>query len=144
MGSFFGGLSGENLSGQFDEMRKVVATNIARSVYGETGPVTDVDIERIAASLPSRFETETKAGQKYSRLYANLQGGINDVTQMAGGGDTNMLATNPTYYPESTLSPTNVSAGGLSDQEIPVEDLQSGMRGWVNQSEFDPTRYRKL
>jgi hypothetical protein len=145
-GSVLSKFTGTDLANQFDELRWAVATNIARSVYGETGMVSDKDIERIAQSLPSRFEPETKAGQKFNRLVTNLQSGMSDIATVTGtdpasfGGGGYNQPTFGTYDSPSSMD-TYAGTGGM---EIAVEDLQSGIRGWVDESEFDPNLYRRL
>ena len=145
VGSVMGAFSSSNLADQFDELRWAIATNIARNLYGETGVVSDTDVERIAQSLPSRFEQEQKAGQKFTRMMSNLESGMADIYNIAGAnsGGTGGLMNTDVYGEYGSPSNTDVYAGG-SDMEVAVEDLQSGMKGWIPEEEFDPNKYRRL
>src|SRR3972149_2422328 len=54
-------------------LRKSLGTQLARSIAGEKGVVTDADVARIHAGIPSIFDTPEVSAQKFAALESFMQ-----------------------------------------------------------------------
>lgn len=145
IGSVMQGLGSENLYDQFDQQKRAIAQNIAKSVYGDTGQVNQAVIDNIVASLPSLGESEKSATERMTRLLndvdssiARLTGGQTQYDAFQGGQQIPGYTTN--------YSPSEVYAGGgtTASQPIPVIHLESGQAGWLDPTMYDPSLYEKI
>jgi len=141
LGGLIKSVSQSNLTNQFEGLREAIAGNIAKSVYGESGMITQGDIDRIAETLPSLYEAEKSATEKYTRLMSNIESAMADVS----GGVPSYGAFQGGGYAQDYSPVGQVTAGdGGQQEEIPVMHLESNQAGWVTPDMFDPSVYRKL
>lgn len=82
---------------EYEQQKEGLTARIARAM-GETGPLTDVDIQRYSKMLPSLGDTQEQAARKIQMLRARLQ-----RAQQVYGGQQFMQQEEP-MYDESMLA----------------------------------------